>query len=75
MNKLVLTFVGYDNWHRPVYENDGSLYVDVDPRAGRKESICTKNNNDFNGEPDTPIEVMKRFNGVKLEFIPERKTW
>lgn len=58
--KLTLTYIGRDDWDRPVYEADGRLYVDVDPRAGRAPNICTKINNEFHGEPDTPISVMTK---------------
>ena len=75
MNKLTLIHKGRDNWDRPVYECEGRLYVDVDPRGGRNPKICTKLNNEFDGEPDTPIEVMKRYEGVEIEFIPYRDTW
>ena len=76
MNKtLTLTHIGRDSWDRPVYECDGRLYVDVDPRKDRNPEICTKNNNDFDGEPDTPLSVMKRFAGVEIIFDPRRDTW
>jgi hypothetical protein len=75
MNKLTLIHKGRDSWDRPVYECEGRLYVDVDPRDGRKPEICTKLNNEFDGEPDTPIEVMKHCKGVEIEFIPCRDTW
>lgn len=31
MDKLVLNYVGNDNWDSPVYKNNGQLFVDVDP--------------------------------------------
>ena len=67
---LQLTFVGRDSWSRPVYECGGRLYVDVDPRADRYPAICTKQDNDFDGEPCDPIPV-----GAEVEFIPHRDTW
>lgn len=36
MNHLILHYKGRDDWERPVYEANGRLYVDVDPR---KDSI------------------------------------
>ena len=34
---LYLKFVGMDSWDRPVYKDDsGTLWKDVDPRAGVK---------------------------------------
>lgn len=65
-----LNFKGWDDWDRPVYESNGRLYVDVDPRDGRGPDICTKYRNEFYGEPDVPIKP-----GVELNFIPERMVW
>ena len=70
MKKLVLNFQGRDSWSRPVYECGGRLYVDVDPRKHRVPDICTKNGNDFDGEPDAPVPA-----GTELEFVPCRDTW
>lgn len=70
MRKLVLSYKGCDDWERPVYEAEGRLYVDVDPRKERNPKICTKNNNDFYGEPDTPIAE-----DIEVEFVPHRLTW
>lgn len=67
---LQLTFVGRDSWSRPVYEYGGRLYVDVDPRADHQPSICTKQDNDFDGEPCDPLPA-----GAEIEFIPHRDTW
>lgn len=67
---LQLTFVGHDSWSRPVYKCGGRLYVDVDPKADRKPEICTKQGNDFDGEPCDPLPE-----GTEVEFIPCRDTW
>jgi hypothetical protein len=67
---LTLTHKGRDSWDRPVYECDGRLYVDVDPRKNREPEICTKHNNDFHGEPDDHIP-----DDTILHFIPCRDTW
>ena len=69
MKKLVLKFMGSDSWDRPVYQSNGHLYVDVDPRVDRTPKICTKYNDDFDGEPDNVIE------NVSFEFIPNRVVW
>ena len=66
--KLTLNYRGRDSWDRPVYEADGKLYVDVDPRKGHGPDICTKNNKDFDGEPCDPV-------GADFEFVPHRDTW
>lgn len=68
---LKLNFLGRDSWDRPVYQTeDGTLYVDVDPRKDLAPNLCTKYNNAFDGEPDTPIS-----GNVEVEFIPRRDVW
>ena len=70
MENLQLTHKGRDSWDRPVYECDGNLYVDVDPREHLPPNICTKSNNEFDGEPDSPISE-----DIEVTFIPARDTW
>lgn len=45
------------------------LYVDVDPRKDWAPNICTKYQNDFDGEPDDPVR------GVDFIFTPCRDVW
>lgn len=59
-----------DSWGRPVYECDGRLYVDVDPRRSRPADICTKQGNAFDGEPCDPVPER-----TIIEFVPKRDTW
>ena len=68
--RLRLTYLGRDSWDRPVYECGGRLYVDTDPRKGHGPDICTKHNNEFDGEPCAPIP-----DDMIVEFIPGRDTW
>jgi len=69
-HQMLLILQGHDSWERPVYKGpDGNLYVDVDPREDWGPSICTKYQNDFDGEPDTPVE------GVDFIFTPCRDIW
>ncbi len=68
--KLTLRLLGRGSWDRPVYECDGKLYVDVDPRRSRPADICTKYGNAFDGEPCDPIPE-----NTIIEFVPERDTW
>lgn len=75
MEKLVLEYVGNDNFDRPVYKNENKLFVDVDPRKGKNPEICTKLNNCFDGEPDTPIQYMRKYKDMEIEFLPQRVTW
>lgn len=73
---MVLTFKGMDSFDRPVYIDEaGKLWKDVDPLSNCKPNLCTAYNNEFDGEPDTPMKYIKRYEGVKIEFIPERKIW
>lgn len=74
MGNLVLNYIGLDSWSRPVYENNGTLFVDVDSREYRQPEICTKYNNDFDGEPDTPIEYIEKYKNPKIIFVPTRYT-
>jgi len=70
MKTLELTHIGRDRFDRPVYESNGKLYVDVDPRKHLPANICTKSDNEFDGEPDYPIGE-----NIEVVFIPDRDTW
>ena len=68
---LKVKIIGIDNWDRPVYQDEkGKLYKDVNLGTGCL-ALCTASNNQFYGEPDTPlednikIEVVKNFNKNK----------
>ena len=69
MKTLELIYKGRDSWDRPVYECDGNLYVDVDPNS-ENPHICTKSNNEYDGEPDYPIS-----GDINLIFVPSRDRW
>jgi len=70
MKILELSYKGRDSWDRPVYECDGKLYVDVDPRKHMPAQICTKSDNEFDGEPYWNIDE-----DVEIAFVPSRDTW
>ncbi|RKI44371.1 hypothetical protein D7V86_01495 [bacterium D16-51] len=73
---LYLKFVGMDSWDRPAYKDDGgTLWKDVDPRAGIKPNLCTSVNNEFDGEPDTDMKYLEKYRGVAVAFEPERIVW
>ena len=73
---MILEYKGRDSWNRPVYEDEaGNLWKDTDPRASRPAKLCSVLNNSFDGEPDTPLEVMKRYRNEKITFTPKRETW
>ena len=74
--ELTLVYKGLDSWSRPVYSDDnGRLWKDVDPRSHRNPDLCTVMYNSFDGEPDTPMNVMERYEDCKINFIPSRVTW
>ena len=76
MENLVLKYIGNDSNDRPVYEaENGKLFVDIDPCKDRHPRLCTKLNNDFDGEPDTPIIYIKRYTDTEFVFEPERIVW
>ena len=70
METWTLTFVDYDSCNRPVYSDGTTLYVDVNPRNGFRPELCTKVNNELDGEPDIPLTEK-----VRIEFVPERIVW
>lgn len=74
--KITLIYIGNDSYNRPVYKNEnGKLFVDVDPRKDHEPKICTKYQNAFDGEPDIPIDCMTAYSNAEIEFIPKRITW
>lgn len=67
MEKLILTYVGRDDWDRAVFTNeDGRYFKDVDLKMG-KGTICTAS--DFDGEPDTPIHYIARYKDLEIEIV------
>lgn len=73
---LLLKHIGRDSWGRPVYEDEsGRLWKDVEPRAGKVPKLCTALYNNFDGEPDIPLEAMERYKDARIVFVPERDTW
>lgn len=67
---MILNYLGRDSWDRPVYESEGEHYVDIDPFSFCQPNICTKANNEFDGEPDMPVKEETQF-----LFIPKRDVW
>lgn len=62
---LRLQFIGVDYWSRPVYKDQhGHLWKDVDLGDSEYPSLHSAVNDDFDGEPDMPINQ---------EFIIESK--
>ena len=51
-----LKFVGLDSWDRPVYKDEnGKLWKDINLGSGTPY-LHSSSNNEFDGEPDSPIE-------------------
>lgn len=73
---LLLRHKGRDSWDRPVYEDEtGKLWKDVEPGANCGPKLCSALYNAFDGEPDTPMECMKKYESTPVVFLPERDTW
>jgi len=65
-----LKFIGRDGWARPVYRDEnGKLWKDPDCRAGWQGALYSSVGNDFEGEPDWPMEP-----DTPCEFYPKRIT-
>ena len=76
MENLVLQYIGNDSNDRPVYETEnGKLFVDTDPRKDRQPRLCTKLNNAFDAEPDTPVMYIGKYDNTQFIFKPERIVW
>lgn len=68
MEKLILNFLGIDSWSRPVYEDqNGKLFKDINCDHGQI-NLCTVYGG-FDGEPDTPIQYIKRYQDLEIEII------
>ncbi len=72
--EVTLEYVGKDVHDRPVYkEEDGRLWKDVDPRPHVSANLCLCAG--FGGEPDMPMDVMKKYKDAVITFKPQRITW
>lgn len=66
--KLTLTFMGYDDWDRPTYKDDeGRLLKDTNCDNGIL-ALCTVCGG-FDGEPDTPIEYIKKYKNRSIVIL------
>lgn len=67
---LELKYIGEDYWSRPVYQDQhGHLWKDVELGDNDNPSLHSSTNDDFDGEPDTPI----RSQFVIVQKPPDRK--
>lgn len=68
MEKLVLNFIGVDFWSQPVFEDEnGQLFKDTNCGDGEL-ALCTAYGG-FEGEPDTPIHYIEKYQNVEIEVI------
>jgi len=73
---MKLQYLGNDRFDRPVYKDESErLWKDVEPRADRESDLCTYYNNEVDGEPDTNMRYIKRYENIEIEYIPYRITW
>lgn len=67
---LELKYIGEDYWSRPVYQDQyGHLWKDIELGDNDNPSLYSSTNDDFDGEPDTPIR--RQF--VIVQKPPDRK--
>ena len=70
MKKLQLKKFGKDKWSRMVYgDKAGNLFKDVS--CGMGEPVFCTSYGGFDGEPDTPIEYIKKYENVEIEIVSE----
>ena len=75
IKKLILAFIGRDSRGRPVYvDNNERLWKDTEPRPNKPAHLCTALYNQFDGEPDTPLEMLERYKDAQIIFEPKRDT-
>lgn len=68
MMKKTLTYIGRDDWSRPLYRDEnGRIWVDVDPRSDYAPCLCTITDT---GEPCDPMRP-----DIEVEFVPRRDVW
>ena len=77
-NTMKLIYLGEDDWSRPVYKDENEkLWKDVEMNSTKlnkgekvdKFALCTVTNNELDGEPDTPMVYIKRYNDVEIELV------
>ena len=58
MEKIKIKHVGFDSWDREVFQTQkGTYVVDISlDYSHQNMRLCTKNNNEFDGEPDTALK-------------------
>ena len=64
--KLQLTYIGEDDWNRPMYKDQNeNLWKDIECGDFEIPVLYASSNNDVDGEPDSPI--LQEFEIVKAK--------
>lgn len=67
MGKIVLNYIGIDDWSRPVFKDEnGKMFKDTNLGDGQL-ALCTVGG--FNGEPNAPVDYIERYQNVEFEII------
>lgn len=67
MEKLQLTYMGTDDWSRPVFKSEeGRFFKDLNCGDGQLD-LCTSNS--FDGEPITPIHDIENYKNVEFVIL------
>lgn len=67
MEKLILNYLGEDNWSRPVFQDqNGKIFKDLNCGDGKLD-LCTAGS--FDGEPDTPLRYIKKYENIEVELL------
>lgn len=76
---LILTFLGLDDWNRPVYQDqNGRIWKNIKHLARNEidvenniDGLCTVSGNFFDGEPDMPLEYFDSKPTIKFSTKKE----
>jgi len=69
MEKLILNYLGDDFLGIPTYKDEnGKLFKDVNCDNGILD-ICTVSGNFEDGDPNTPISQIKKYQNLEIEII------
>lgn len=65
MEKMVLSFVGKDDWGNDTYKDENGKFFKNTDSVVDGVNICTVSGG-FDGEPCTPVESIERYKNVKI---------
>lgn len=70
-NVLELRYLGDDRCGRKVFEDqNGTIWKNTEVFIGRTTRLCTALGNQFDGEPDTPIQYISKYKDAEIIFLP-----